>query len=92
MPPLAVYAKLKEVHMLRRFQVVKHPQNRVELRLTPMEKIAREDAFFAVSAALRELLSGYGVMELEIFLSEEPPKQHLLVENNSCHGEYVKGE
>ena len=27
-------------------------------------------------AALRELLFGYGVMELEIFLSEEPPKQH----------------
>lgn len=25
---------------------------------------------------LRELLFGYGVMELEIFLSEEPPKQH----------------
>ena len=30
----------------------------------------------AASEALRELLSGYGVMELEIFLSEEPPKQH----------------
>ena len=32
--------------------------------------------YVVASAALRELLSGYGVMELEIFLSEEPPKQH----------------
>ena len=75
-PPLAVYAKLKEVHMLRRFQVVKYPQNRVELRLTPMGEITRTDAFAAASAALKELLAVYGVTEIAVFLSEEPPKQH----------------
>ena len=39
--------------------------------MTPMEKSTKENAFAAASAALRELLSDYGVMELEIFLSED---------------------
>ena len=75
-PPLAVYAKLKEVPLLHRFQVVKHHQNRVELRLIPMGGTARAEAFAAASAALRELFAVYSIMDIEIFLSEEPPKQH----------------
>lgn len=31
--PLAIYATLKEVHELRRFQVVTHIDNHVELRI-----------------------------------------------------------
>lgn len=75
-PPLAVYAKLKEVPLLHRFQVVKHHHNRVELRLIPMGGTARAEAFAAASAALRELFAVYSIMDIEIFLSEEPPKQH----------------
>lgn len=75
-PPLAIYARLKEVHQLRRFQLLKYPQNRMELRLEPMEGTGREEAFENASAALRELLSVYGVTEVRLSLSEDLPRQH----------------
>lgn len=75
-PPLAIYARLKEVSQLRRFQLLKYPQNRMELRLEPMEGIRRGEAFEKASAALRELLSVYGVTGMELSLSDDMPKQH----------------
>ena len=75
-PPLAIYARLKEVPQLRRFQLLKYPQNRMELRLEPMEGCDRAEAFEAASAALREILAAYGVTDVKISLSEELPKQH----------------
>ena len=75
-PPLAIYAKLKEVHQLRRFQLLKYPQNPMELRLEPMEGIGREEAFEEAAAALRELLSVYCVTDVKISLSEDLPRQH----------------
>lgn len=75
-PPLAIYAKLKEVHELRRFQLLKFPQNRVELRLEPGSGIGRAEAFEKASEALRELLAVYGISHVTVALSEELPKQH----------------
>lgn len=75
-PPLAIYAKLKEVSQLRRFQLLKYPENRMELRLEPMEGTGRGEAFEKASAALRELLSVYGVTEVSLSLSEDLPRQH----------------
>ena len=75
-PPLAIYARLKETSGLRRFQLLKYPQNCVTLRLEPVEGFCRADAFDAAAAALRELLSAYGVTDVAVSLSEELPKQH----------------
>lgn len=75
-PPLAIYARLKEVHELRRFQLLKYPQNRVELRLEPGSGIGRAEAFEKASEALRELLAVYGISHVTVALSEELPKQH----------------
>lgn len=75
-PPLAIYAELKEVHELRRFQLLKYPNNRLELRLEPMADVSREDAFEKACKALRVQFGIYGVENLDISLSEELPKQH----------------
>lgn len=75
-PPLAIYARLKEVPQLRRFQLLKYPENRMELRLEPMAGCDRAEAFEKASAALRELLAVYAVTDVRITLSEELPKQH----------------
>lgn len=75
-PPLAIYAQLKEVHELRRFQILKHPDNRLELRLEPMPGVSREDAFEKAKLALIACLNVYGVNAPEISLSEGLPRQH----------------
>lgn len=74
-PPLAIYARLKEVPRLRRFQVLKYPDNRITLRLEPMAG-GEEEAFAQASDALRDLLGTYGVRTVQISLSGEAPKQH----------------
>ena len=75
-PPLAIYAQLKEVHELRRFQILKYPDNRLELRLEPMPGVSREDAFEKAKLALIACLNVYGVNAPEISLSEGLPQQH----------------
>ena len=75
-PPLAIYARLKEVPQLRRFQLLKYPENRMELRLEPTKGTGRAEAFAEAAAALRELLAVYGVAEVSLSLSEELPRQH----------------
>lgn len=75
-PPLAVYANLKEVHALRRFQVLVSPENHIALRLEPCEGISREAAFAQARAALISLLAQYGVQELCVTLADDLPQQH----------------
>lgn len=75
-PPLAIYAELKEVHELRRFQLLKYPGNRLKLRLEPMPDVSREEAFEKACKVLSVRLGIYGVEDLHISLSEELPKQH----------------
>ena len=71
-----IYAQLKEVHELRRFQILKYPDNRLELRLEPMPGVRREDAFEKAKLALIACLNVYGVNAPEISLSEGLPRQH----------------
>ena len=74
--PLSVYAVLKEVHGIRRFQLLCHPENRLELRLEPTEGAIREDAFEDARNALGAYLALQGIAEVMITLSAEQPKQH----------------
>lgn len=75
-PPLAVYATLKEVHCLRRFQLVVYPENRIELRLDVGTDISKENAFEKADTALRMFFQQYGVRNIDITLSDDSPKQH----------------
>ena len=73
--PLALYATLKEVHTLRRFQLVVQPENSVLMRIEPTEGATRETAFAQATAALRTFLSAHGIDSVSISLSDEPPQQ-----------------
>lgn len=73
--PLAIYAILKEVHELRMFQLVAHSDNRVELRLVPMEGITKEDAFRKAETVLTNHLRMHGIHNVTIECSDETPKQ-----------------
>ena len=74
--PLSVYAVLKEVHSLRRFQVLVYDSNQIELRIEPLEGISKSDAFEEAEKKLREYLAFQNVMHVNIKMSEEMPQQH----------------
>ncbi len=74
--PLSIYAVLKEVHTIRRFQLLCHPGNLLELRLEPAEGTTREDTFLLAKEALLHFLHTQGVEQVSLSLSSEPPMQH----------------
>ena len=74
--PLALYATLKEVHELRRFQLVAYENNKIKLRLEPANDIDKTVAFEKAKDTLMTFLKTQGVTHVEIFLSDEQPKQH----------------
>ena len=73
--PLSVYAVLKEVHELRRFQLLVYPANRAELRLEETPGTDRQAAFEKAKAALEGYLASQGVTEVTVVLSGDPPMQ-----------------
>ena len=73
--PLAIYATLKEVHELRRFQLVTYLDRQVELRLEPMENVTIQEAFGKATEALQRFFSMHGLTDIDITLSDEMPKQ-----------------
>ncbi len=74
--PLAIYATLKEVHELRRFQLAAHQANHIaELRLEPMDGVTKEDAFQNAKSALEHFFSAHGLHGITIILSDEQPRQ-----------------
>ena len=73
--PLSVYAVLKEVHGIRRFQVLVYPENRMELRLEEQEGADRTVVFETAKARLREYLAAQGVHHVTVTLSEDLPRQ-----------------
>lgn len=73
--PLAIYATLKEVHELRRFQLIVREGNEAVLRLEPMEGVGRDEAFNKAEGTLRDFLATHGITELNITRSDEPPMQ-----------------
>lgn len=74
--PLPIYATLKELHELRRFQVIAHKENKIELRLEPLDGIDKIQVFEKSKDALKAFLKIHGVMNVEISLSDEQPRQH----------------
>lgn len=75
-PPLALYAELKEVHELRRFQLLVSSGNRIKLRLEPAAGVSRDAAFLNASIALRSRIELYGIDAVDIALSDELPGSH----------------
>lgn len=74
--PLAIYATLKEIHEIQRFQIVAYKDNKLELRINPVCGYSKEEVFKAAGIALRRFLAAHGIHHTEISLSEEEPKQH----------------
>lgn len=75
-PPLALYAELKEVHELRRFQLLVSSGNRIKLRLEPAAGVSRDAAFLSASTALRSRIELYGIDAVDIALSDELPQSN----------------
>ena len=74
-PPLALYAVLKEVHELRRFQLLVHPDDRAELRLVPDDGVTAQDAFDKARVALLDYLRSCDAAEVPVTLPDEQPRQ-----------------
>lgn len=76
--PLAIYAILKEIHGIQRFQIVAHKDNKLELRINPSSGYSKEEVFESACIALRRFLASHGIHHAEISLSTGEPKQHPL--------------
>ncbi len=74
--PLAIYAILKEVHEIQRFQLVVHKGNQIELRMIQKEGINREEAYEKAKRVLLDHFALHGVKEVSIVLSDSLPMQH----------------
>ena len=68
--PLALYAILKEVHGIERFQLIQHEQNCLELRLTAEN---RKEKFAEAKQAIEIYLKQNGV-SAEIYLTDDLPQ------------------
>lgn len=73
--PLSLFAVLKEVHELRRFQLLVYPENRMELRMEEKEGAERHTAFEKAEESLRGYLKTQGITHVSLALSEEKPHQ-----------------
>ena len=74
--PLAIYAILKEIHEIQRFQLVAHKENKLELRIIPGCGHSKEEVFESACIVLRRFLAAHGIYHVEISLSMMEPKQH----------------
>ena len=73
--PLSLYAVLKEVHAVRRFQLLVYAGNRIQLRLEEQEGSSRQAAFEEAERRIRDYLRSQGISRVDIALSEEQPRQ-----------------
>ena len=74
--PLSIYAILKEVHELRRFQVLVYPENKVELRLEVRDGVKEDEAFAVAKKQLMEFLKNQGISHVDIGLAKDKPMQN----------------
>ena len=70
--PMLLYAILKEVHGINRFQLIQHNEERLELRLIADNK---QEMFNSAKKAVEDYLSENGVFT-EVYLSDEAPAAH----------------
>lgn len=84
--PMLLYAVLKEVHGIERFQLIQQEDDRLELRLIADNK---QEIFIAAKRAVENYLSQNGV-SADVYLSEKLPEanpvsgkyKHIIVQNN----------
>lgn len=74
--PLSLYAVLKEIHSIRRFQVLVYPNNKIEVRLEEKEGSSREESFACCKACLEKYLLSQNIKHVTITLSDDLPKQN----------------
>ncbi len=74
--PLAIYAVLKEVTDIRRFQVLVYDGNNVQLRIEEKTGADKLAVFENAEKALKEYLKVQGVSNVNITLAQEMPQQH----------------
>ena len=73
--PLSLYAVLKEVHEIRRFQALVYPENRIELRMEEKEGTDRMKAFAEAEDRICGYLETQGIHDVTITLSDDLPRQ-----------------
>ena len=74
--PLPLYALLKEVPGIRRFQVLVYPENRMELRLEEKKGAERDIIFAQAKSALEQYLLQQNITQVFISLSADVPRQN----------------
>lgn len=74
--PLSFYAVLKEIHDLRRFQVLVYPENKIELRIETKEGVEESVAFEEAKKRLLEFLESQNIGHVRIDLSKDKPAQN----------------
>lgn len=75
-PPLAIYATLKEIHGIIRFQLIAHGENQLELRITPGIGDEPQSLFEEAQKKLSAFLTSHGVTTTRISFSDLTPVQH----------------
>ena len=73
--PLAVYAVLKEVPGIRRFQMLVYPGNQIELRMEEKDGENRESVFELAKELLVQYLGTQKITDVTVHLAETPPQQ-----------------
>lgn len=74
--PLAIYATLKEIHEVTRFQILVYNNNRIEVRLIPKNAEELERAFTLVELKLKDYLEMQGICHVSFIRSKILPSQH----------------
>ncbi|MDD3260331.1 MAG: hypothetical protein PHU79_00230 [Oscillospiraceae bacterium] len=71
--PLALYAALKEVHSLSRFQLTVKDNNECILRIVPAVGVSKETAFLEAKKALTHFLATQKVTDFSCVLAPDAP-------------------
>lgn len=75
--PLALYAILKEIHGVERFQLIQHEENRLELRLVIKEGKNEKEVFEEARTNILNYLKANKIEEATVYLSENKPEHHV---------------
>jgi Coenzyme F390 synthetase len=74
--PLAIYATLKEIHGIIRFQLIAEGENKLELRITPGIGDDPQRLFEEAQKKLSAFLASHGVTTAHLSFSDLTPVQH----------------
>lgn len=72
-PPLAIYAALKEVHSLKRFQLLVSPNNVAAIRLQPQRGADTAACFSEAKQAFLKLAAQHRVEQIRVIYDETVP-------------------